>query len=304
MSFPLGVIAYPSVIASETPLGDFSPFWKKPKALKLKRVLSSRRQSIESAGSLIRSYRRGHSGRDPSQSSRSPSFDTPHSPCQTRTKHVPIVIPHYEVAPKSPCTSVGLSSSRTSTIASSGHASLSGSLFPNRKSVGGSSVRSRHVEIVIPDWALPIQRFSTSPINLNFDLEGLHTPVSPNHTRSRGSMARQTPSTSRTNTIDSQISAPSPSQLYPDGPRTGSGNYNTSLNGSQTSLHRQETQDGQVERPQTSSARTPGSGVAPSPAMTAGLSTPASSTTGLSGLVCNVHRTTGREPHPLYVKIA
>lgn len=39
----------------------------------------------------------------------------------------------------------------------------------------------------------------------------------------------------------------------------------------------------------------------PSPAMaqTAGLATPSSSTQGLSGLVCNVHRTTGREPHPL-----
>lgn len=33
--------------------------------------------------------------------------------------------------------------------------------------------------------------------------------------------------------------------------------------------------------------------------MTAGLGTPSQSTSGLSGLVCNVHRTTGREPHPL-----
>ncbi|KAH7058987.1 hypothetical protein B0J12DRAFT_708894 [Macrophomina phaseolina] len=30
-----------------------------------------------------------------------------------------------------------------------------------------------------------------------------------------------------------------------------------------------------------------------------GLGTPSQSTSGLSGLVCNVHRTTGREPHPL-----
>ncbi|CAO2657386.1 Nn.00g035120.m01.CDS01 [Neocucurbitaria sp. VM-36] len=110
-------------------------------------------------------------------------------------------------------------------------------------------------------------------------------------------MARQTPSGSRTNTIDSQTTAPSPSQLYSDGFR--SGNYNSSVNSSQTSLHRQENQDGQLERPGTSSARTPGSGVSASPAMTAGLATPSSSTAGLSGLVCNVHRTTGREPHPL-----
>ncbi|KAF2177030.1 regulatory protein ral2 [Zopfia rhizophila CBS 207.26] len=115
-------------------------------------------------------------------------------------------------------------------------------------------------------------------------------------------MARQTPNTSRTNTIDSQTSAPSPSQLYPDQFRGGTGAYVSNLNGSQTSLNRQDGQDAAADRaPTSASARTPGSGVAPSPAMlqTAGLSTPSSSTSGLSGLVCNVHRTTGREPHPL-----
>ncbi|KAF1934148.1 uncharacterized protein M421DRAFT_50914 [Didymella exigua CBS 183.55] len=114
-------------------------------------------------------------------------------------------------------------------------------------------------------------------------------------------MARQTPSGSRTSTIDSQTSAPSPSQLYTGGPRSGSGNYNSSVNSSQTSLHEQDSQEGGPDRPPTSAARTPGSGMTPSPAMaqTAGLATPSSSTQGLSGLVCNVHRTTGREPHPL-----
>lgn len=67
------------------------------------------------------------------------------------------------------------------------------------------------------------------------------------------------------------------------------------MNGSQTSLHRQ---DGQDDRNQPSSLRTPGAGNSSSPAI-AGLGTPTSSTAGLSGLVCNVHRTTGREPHPL-----
>lgn len=81
--------------------------------------------------------------------------------------------------------------------------------------------------------------------------------------------------------------------------RSGSGNYVSSVNSSQTSLNRQETQDDQPERPSTASARTPGSGVSPSPAMLAGVTTPTSSTAGLSGLVCNVHRTTGKEPHPL-----
>ncbi|PSN63174.1 hypothetical protein BS50DRAFT_501245 [Corynespora cassiicola Philippines] len=115
-------------------------------------------------------------------------------------------------------------------------------------------------------------------------------------------MARQTPNTSRTNTIDSQTSAPSPSQLYSDNFRSGTATYTSSVNSSTTSLHRQDAHDGMPERPPTSAtSRTPGSGVAPSPALmqTAGLATPSGSTSGLSGLVCNVHRTTGREPHPL-----
>ncbi|KAF2738480.1 hypothetical protein EJ04DRAFT_428892 [Polyplosphaeria fusca] len=113
-------------------------------------------------------------------------------------------------------------------------------------------------------------------------------------------MARQTPNTSRTSTIDSQTSAPSPSQLNPDRYGGSGVAYASSVNSSQTSLNQQDSQDG-FERPQTSNARTPGSGIAPSPALmqTAGLSTPSTSTSGLSGLVCNVHRTTGREPHPL-----
>jgi hypothetical protein len=292
--------AQPSFI---TPLGDHPFVWKKPRVSKLKRALSNqKRPSHESASSLVaRSCRRAHLAANPVRSERSSAVDANPPSCPTRPKHVPIVIPHYVpiVAPTSPCTSSGLSSSRTSTIASSGTPSLSGFPFPNRKSVGEpSSIRSRHVEILIPDWALPIQRFSSSPITLPIEFDGLKTPLSPRWSSRPASMARQTPNTSRTNTIDSQISAPSPSQLYSDTFRNTNGNY-ASVNSSQTSLHRQETVDG--ERPPTSSARTPGSGMAASPALmqTAGLGTPTSSTSGLSGLVCNVHRTTGREPHPL-----
>jgi hypothetical protein len=300
---PLGVVAYPSVGASTTPLGEYPSAWKKPRVSKLKRALSSqRRSSHESASSLlVRSYRKAHLAANPLRSERTSAVDADTSSRPTRPKHVPIVIPHYVpiVAPASPCTSSGLSSSRTSTIVSSDTPSLSSFPLPSRRSVGeSSSIRSRHVEIVIPDWALPIQRFSSSPIALPIDFEGLKTPVSPPWVLRPASMARQTPNTSRTNTMDSQISAPSPSQLYPDTFRNTNGNY-ASMNSSQASLHRQETLDD--ERPATSSARTPGSGMAASPALTqtAGLGTPTSSTSGLSGLVCNVHRTTGREPHPL-----
>jgi hypothetical protein len=285
MSLPLGLL-YPAWSASTTPLDD-GP--RRPKTSKIKQALFStkRRQSVESAGSLIRSHFKVHPDKYPSRSFRY-SSSSAGSTLQTRTKHIPIVIPPYEpvVVPGSPCTSVGLSTSRTSTFVSSDPPSLSNSPLPIRKSIGdSSSVRSRHVEIVIPDWAIPVQRFSSSPINLSFDLERLSSSDLAERSRGLASMAAS--STSRTNTLDSQIAPPSASQLY-------SGNY-LSRSGSQTDLNQQ---DGQEERLQTASARTPGAGSSSSPAI-AGLGTPTSSTAGLSGLVCNVHRTTGREPHPL-----
>jgi hypothetical protein len=305
MAVPLGVFAF-SAAAGTEPLNELPSFWKKPKALKLKRALSTqRRESHEStASSLIRSYRWTHSARKPSQSDPTSPVESCASSHRSRSKHVPIVVPDYDlsVAPESPCTSVGLSSSRSSTVESSRHPSLSGFPSPNRGSVGdSSSFRSRHVEIVIPDWVTPTHRYSTSPIKRTVEPGRIRTPVLAYRPKSPNRMARQTPSGSRTSTIDSQTSAPSPSQLYPGGFRSGSGNYNSSVNSSQTSLHQQDGQDGGLERPPTSSARTPGMGMTPSPAMaqTAGLATPSSSTQGLSGLVCNVHRTTGREPHPL-----
>jgi hypothetical protein len=297
MSVPLGVFAYSSVGASTTPLGDVPYFWQRPKAAKLKRALSAqRRTSHESATSFFRSHRWSHSAKHPPKPVPPPLDPRRDSLRQSDFKHVPIAISHYDldVAPESPCNSVDLSSSPTSSTTSSGYPSLSNFPLPNRKSAGdSSSLRSRHVEIVIPDWALPIQTFSTSPIKLEFDTEKRQPPVPPIPPRSAARMARQTPNSSRTNTIDSQTSAPSPSQLHVNGSRNTSGSY---LNDGQSS----HAQDGGLERPPASSSRTSG-GTAPSPAtaQTAGLANPSSSTSGLSGLVCNVHRTTGREPHPL-----
>ncbi|KAL6712550.1 hypothetical protein ACN47E_000427 [Coniothyrium glycines] len=270
MSLPLG-LSYPGIGASSEPLGETS-FWKKPKALKLNRVLSSnKRRSVEFATSTNRIFRRGHSAASPDHSKFSPGNKS----CQTEHKHLAIVIPHHGLSPESLRTSSGYSSSRTSTVVSS-NTSLSGLPITNRKS-DSSSTRPRHVEILIPEFAIPVQRFSATPIDLGFDSEA--PEVAPRDNQHSSNMA-----TGRTNTIDSQTSAP-----Y----------YSSSRNSSQNSLSRQDGHDGNSERPPTSSARTPGSGMAPSPAMLAGLATPTSSTAGLSGLVCNVHRTTGREPHAL-----
>ena len=300
MAVPLGVFAFSGAVGTE-PLDNLPSFWKKPKASRLKRALSTQRRSSHesTAGSFLRSYRWTHSIKKLDQSDSSIPVGSCASSYRSRPKHVSIVVPDYDpsVVPQSPCTSVGLSSSRSSTIESSLHLSLSSFSSPNRGSIGdSSSLRSRHVEIVIPDWVLPTHRYSAPSIKLPFDPDRASPPILSYRPRSPIRMARQTPNTSRTNTIDSQTSAPSPSQLYP-----GSGNYNSSVNSSQTSLHQQDGQDAVSDRPPVSSARMPGSGMTPSPAMaqTAGLATPANSTSGLSGLVCNVHRTTGREPHPL-----
>lgn len=289
---PLG-LSYSSVAASTTPLGDVTPFWKRRKALRLKRGLSSKAHSDHSA-----STRTSSSSSRPSSPSASP-FKGPASVCrscssQAAIKHIPIVIPTYEPtgAHRKSHTSSGNDSTRTSTLVSSNHTSLAGLPLQHRKSISDStSVQSRHVELVIP-WALPDQRFSTSPINLAFESPGPDAVAKTEQPPPASSMA--TPGTSRNNTLDSQTAAPTAAQLYPEGYRGGAANYDSSVNGSQTSLHKT---DGEDERPSTSSARTPGT--SQSPAMTAGLATPSSSTQGLSGLVCNVHRTTGREPSPL-----
>jgi hypothetical protein len=73
------------------------------------------------------------------------------------------------------------------------------------------------------------------------------------------------------------------------------------MDGSQSNLYRFPSQDPVANR--DAQSRTPASAThstGPSPSMqpTAGLGNP-SSNSGLSGLVCNVHRTTGREPRPL-----
>jgi hypothetical protein len=168
-----------------------------------------------------------------------------------------------------------------------------------------SSATHRHVGIVIPDQAklAPFLQDTDSVITLG---NPSTTPVpEPFLDPAAEVMARHTPTTSRTNTIDSTTSAPSPSQLASAQFRNGAPNMHSTMNGSSTSLHRLNTHDAAADRePVSATTRTPGSAIpsgGPSPAIlqTAGLATPSQATAGLSGLVCNVHRTTGKEPPPL-----
>ncbi|KAK1623956.1 hypothetical protein BDP81DRAFT_330785 [Colletotrichum phormii] len=115
---------------------------------------------------------------------------------------------------------------------------------------------------------------------------------------------------SRTSTMDSSASAER-AQMY-----SGGSGYNADMASSQSSLASSSRQDGADENnnrePPNLTPRSNGplsAGPSPSsnqssnqqrtPASAVGTPTASSSSAHLSGLMCNVHRTTGREPHPL-----
>ncbi|WYZ43802.1 hypothetical protein EsH8_VII_000238 [Colletotrichum jinshuiense] len=109
---------------------------------------------------------------------------------------------------------------------------------------------------------------------------------------------------SRTSTMDSSVSADR-AQIYSN----GSG-YNAEMASSQSSLASSSRQDGAEEMRENpnltprsngplSAGPSPSSNQNRTPASAAGTPTASSSSAHLSGLMCNVHRTTGREPHPL-----
>ncbi|KAK3320359.1 hypothetical protein B0T19DRAFT_286314 [Cercophora scortea] len=111
---------------------------------------------------------------------------------------------------------------------------------------------------------------------------------------------------SRTSTMDSASSAEMSGGLYPRSQESSS--QDPYMNSSQSSLSSASRQDGEDRTdnltprsngplsagpsPNVGQARTPGGGNVAGTPVTA-------SSQHLSGLMCNVHRTTGREPHPL-----
>ncbi|KZL85663.1 kelch domain-containing protein [Colletotrichum incanum] len=108
---------------------------------------------------------------------------------------------------------------------------------------------------------------------------------------------------SRTSTMDSNVSADR-AQMY-----GGGSGYNADMSSSQSSLASSSRQDGSEDMRENpsltprsngplSAGPSPSSNQNRTPASAVGTPT-ASSSAHLSGLMCNVHRTTGREPHPL-----
>ncbi|QDS69053.1 hypothetical protein FKW77_009823 [Venturia effusa] len=231
------------------------------------------------------------------------SFENLPSQTNSRRKHVPIVVPGYvPLAPDSPNTSIEISPKTPVGSRFSDHSPAASNFFFSARepffipSVSSGS-KPRHVEIKIPDWAQPI--ISTeSPVSPSLRRSTLKSsPLDLQKSPSLSGNMRETPGTSRTSTMDSTTSMPTASQLQAERNPSGSHLYLPETNGSHSSLYRSDPADREAQ------SRTPASGYGPGPSpavqQTASLATPSSSNSGLSGLVCNVHRTTGREPRPL-----
>ena len=223
----------------------------------------------------------------------------------SRPRHIPIVIPHYAtlILPES-------RSGSFSTSTTLGNDAPSTALtFPSLtfdSATSGTQSRPRHVEIKIPSYAQPLLKQPETPPRISlsrsifFDTFADIVAVSP------PDMSRPTPDSSRTNTMDSSTSATSPVQASGPSANGLPQAYLSSANSSQSSLvgRREEYESAsEVETanedepgsntPNQGSAATQTDGPRPAP------NTPGTNATHLSGLVCNVHRTTGREPHPL-----
>lgn len=135
----------------------------------------------------------------------------------------------------------------------------------------------------------------------------LENTFSPPETPKPLNMSRQNVGGSRTSTMDSTTS----SSAYVSGYKPSSSSYMTDMTGSQSSIgqssmasssRQQEEEDDRRDIMTPRSNGPPSAGPSPAQPRSAGgatAGTPGGSSQHLSGLMCNVHRTTGREPHPL-----
>ncbi|MCJ1477960.1 hypothetical protein MMC13_006635 [Lambiella insularis] len=218
----------------------------------------------------------------------------------SRPKHVPIIITRGIIRsvlrdlPDSPDSANGEDLPISPSILSK--------RLQGQNSLGKQSFRkARHIPIVIPDFAQPYSPFPPTPSESECSTprpvgQSPLGPPSPPMTTSRPAT-----SGSRASTLDSNISAPSPSQIYAGRFQPSSSTYLADMNSSKSSLNSEPAYE-MVSPPQPqesfqslvaaqSSAAT-ASATGQQPQTIQG-------TTNLSGLVCNVHRCTGKEPHAL-----
>lgn len=135
----------------------------------------------------------------------------------------------------------------------------------------------------------------------------LQTPFSPPDTpKPFATMSRPPVSGSRTSTMDSSTSGPS-LQMYTNGSKPTSNGHTADVSSSMSSIassvRQEDDETRDIMTPRSNGP--PSAGPSPAQPRSAGgasatsVGTPGGSSQHLSGLMCNVHRTTGREPHPL-----
>ncbi|KAL8765269.1 MAG: hypothetical protein Q9194_006623, partial [Teloschistes cf. exilis] len=227
-------------------------------------------------------------------SASSSASQSPQGSCKQRNpRHVPIVITRSVIdsvlkrAPDSPDSAKG-GRATGQQLAELG--------AQERDDVVHTSLRKkpRHIPILIPDFAQPRSILPPSPVH-----SALHTPrASPNFqfscTELISKMSRPTTSGSRASTLDSDISSPEPQ--YDGHFQPSSGTYLADTNSSDSSLNQPEPNGHQEHEAAFRPART-AAVVSPTPAQQSQIN--GTGSTNLSGLVCNVHKATGREPHGL-----
>lgn len=239
---------------------------------------------------------------------------SPRGNSTSRPKHVPILVPSYaSIAPDRPenISKSGSFSTVARTSSSSDSPASIESAGASHPTEATTRRGPRHIPIKIPTWAEPVEKRTEFPPRLDISRSVFIDPFAKIASLSPPDMSRPTPDSSRANTMDSNTSAPSPRQLYANRSSAGSNAFLASANSSQSSLvglsqrtaeyesaSASETESTNAEQPsrQASHGPTASQSANISPQPTA--NTPGS-TANLSGLVCNVHRTTGKEPRPL-----
>lgn len=287
MSMPLGAFAYSG--ASLQPDRPRQP--KPPKTPNTPRSGHlSRSESSLSRRFLLSFGRRSGSKQQVGRDSQKPRVTTSvlSSAPLARPKHIPIIIPYLrEISPLNPTNAADPTYSVSKQSFESEWSQSDFGHFPHtiqRPFNAVPLIQPRHVEITIPNFPRPSFLTPTAKHPVFDNDSSTTTPSCPDTTITPGMSISA--ASSRASTLDSATSVPSPSELHA---RQGS-SAQISVNSSQLSLGGSASEQESSQGDQGSSTQQSRSSVAQS--------TP-TQTSNLSGLVCNVHRTTGKEPPAL-----
>ena len=223
----------------------------------------------------------------------------------SRPKHIPIIIPEYAsiaaAESRSGSSSAGLSIDSALPVSS-----LSLTLPGQTAVIEGIRLRPKHVEIKIPSYAQPLLKQPETPPRIDLTKSIFIDTFADIAAISPPDMSRPTPDSSRTSTMDSSISTSSPTRAPGTAPNGVPQAYLASANSSQSSVvgrrdENESASDAESTNEDEPGSNTPNQGSAPAQGDGArpAPNTPGTNPSNLSGLVCNVHRTTGKEPHPL-----